>query len=123
MSSALVRALRGATTCDADTPEEIAAATQELIAVMMERNGLLHDDVISVLFTTSTDLTSTFPATTARAIGFGDVPLICASEIAVPGAMAHCIRIMMHVYTTRARDEIHHIYLRQAQSLRDDLRA
>jgi chorismate mutase len=115
MSSALVRALRGATTCDEDTPEEIA--------VMMERNGLLHDDVISVLFTTSTDLTSTFPATTARAIGFGDVPLICASEIAVPGAMAHCIRIMMHVYTTRTRDEIHHIYLRQAQSLRDDLRA
>ena len=123
MSSALVRALRGATTCDADTPEEIAAATQELIMVMMERNGLLHDDVISVLFTTSTDLTSTFPATTARVIGFGDVPLICASEIAVPGAMAHCIRIIMHVYTTRTRDEIHHIYLRQAQSLRDDLRA
>ncbi|HEY1223196.1 MAG TPA: chorismate mutase [Acidimicrobiales bacterium] len=123
MTSALVRALRGATTCDADTPEEIASATQELILSMMQRNGLEHDDVISVLFTTSTDLTSTFPATTARAIGFGDVPLICASEIAVPGAMAHCIRILMHVYTTRSREEIHHIYLRQAQSLRDDLRA
>jgi len=123
MTSALVRALRGATTCDADTPEEIASATQELILSMMQQNGLEHDDVISVLFTTSTDLTSTFPATTARAIGFGDVPLICASEIAVPGAMAHCIRILMHVYTTRSREEIHHIYLRQAQSLRDDLRA
>jgi chorismate mutase len=123
MSPAFVRALRGATTCDADTPEEIAEATQELVLLMMERNELEHDDVISVLFTTSTDLTSTFPATTARAIGFGDVPLICASEIAVPGAMARCIRVMMHVYTTRTRDEIHHIYLRHAQSLRDDLRA
>jgi len=123
MTPALVRALRGATTCEADTPEEIAAATQELILLMLERNELEHDDVISVLFTTSTDLTSTFPATTAREIGFGDVPLICASEIAVPGAMAHCIRIMMHVYTTRSREEIHHIYLRNAQSLRDDLRA
>ena len=123
MTSALVRALRGATTCEVDTPEEIAQATQELILAMMERNGLDHDDVISVLFTTSPDLTSTFPATTARAIGFGDVPLICASEINVPGAMTHCIRVMMHVYTTRSRDQIHHIYLRQAQSLRDDLRA
>ena len=123
MTSALVRALRGATTCEVDTPEEIAQATQELILAMMERNGLDHDDVISVLFTTSTDLTSTFPATTARAIGFGDVPLICANEINVPGAMTHCIRVMMHVYTTRSRDQIHHIYLRQAQSLRDDLRA
>ena len=123
MTSALVRALRGATTCEVDTPEEIAQATQELILAMMERNGLDHDDVISVLFTTSTDLTSTFPATTARAICFGDVPLICASEINVPGAMTHCIRVMMHVYTTRSRDQIHHIYLRQAQSLRDDLRA
>jgi chorismate mutase len=122
MSSAFVRALRGATTCEVDTPEEIAVATQELILLMMERNGLEHDDVISVLFTTSTDLTSTFPATTARAVGFGDVPLMCASEIAVPGAMARCIRIMMHVYTKRRRDELHHIYLRQAQSLRDDLR-
>jgi chorismate mutase len=121
MTSSLVRALRGATTCAADTPEEITAATQELVLAIMERNELVHDDVVSVLCTTSTDLTSCFPATAMREIGFGDVPLMCASEINVPGSMARCIRIMMHVYTTRSRNEIHHIYLRQAKSLRDDL--
>jgi chorismate mutase len=62
-----------------------------------------------------------FPATAARGVGFGDVPLICASEISVPGSMPRCIRVMMHVYTAKSRGEIHHIYLRKAQSLRDDL--
>ena len=123
MSPAFVRALRGATTCDADTPEEIAEATQELVLLMMERNELEHDDVISVLFTTSTDLTSTFPATTARAIGFGDVPLICAQEIPVPGSMPRCVRLMMHVNTAAEPAQIHHIYLHDAQGLRDDLPA
>jgi chorismate mutase len=88
---------------------------------MMERNGLEHDDVVSVLFTTSPDLTSAFPATGARGVGFGDVPLLCASEIDVPGAMTRCVRVMMHVYTTRSRDELRHVYLRNAQALRDDL--
>lgn len=88
---------------------------------MMDRNDLDHDDVVSVIFTTSTDLTSSFPATAARGIGFGDIPLLCASEIAVPGSMTKCVRILMHVYTTRARTEMRHVYLRNAQSLRDDL--
>ena len=88
---------------------------------MMQRNGLEHDDVVSVLFTTSPDLRSAFPATGARGVGFGDVPLLCASEIDVPGAMARCIRVMMHVYTSRSRDELRHVYLRNAQALRDDL--
>lgn len=122
MTSPLVRGLRGATTCLADTPDDISAATQELVRAMMERNDLEHDDVVSVIFTTSTDLTSAFPATAARGIGFGDIPLLCASEIDVPGSMSRCIRVLMHVYTTRARTEIHHVYLRDAQSLRDDLR-
>ncbi len=87
----------------------------------MERNDLDHDDVVSVIFTTSTDLTSTFPATAARGVGFGDIPLLCASEIAVPGSMPRCVRVLMHVYSTRDRNEIRHVYLRQAQSLRDDL--
>jgi chorismate mutase len=121
MTSSLVRALRGATTCVEDTPKEISGVTRELIQMMMQRNDLVHDDVISVLLTTSPDLTSTFPAAAAREVGFGDVPLMCASEINVPGAMPRCIRIMMHVYTTRKRDELHHIYLRDARSLRDDL--
>ncbi|MHB1209793.1 MAG: chorismate mutase [Acidimicrobiales bacterium] len=121
MTFPLLRGLRGATTCDADTPEDIRVVTQELLLAMMERNDLAHDDVVSVIFTTSTDLTSSFPATAARGVGFGDIPLLCASEIAVPGSMAKCVRILMHVYTTRQRTEMRHVYLRNAQSLRDDL--
>ncbi|HUY42538.1 MAG TPA: chorismate mutase [Acidimicrobiales bacterium] len=121
MTSPLVRALRGATTCASDSVDEITEVTQELLSAMLARNDIDHDDVISAIFTTSPDLTSTFPATAARGIGFGDVPLICASEIDVPGAMARTVRVMMHVYTTRARDEMRHVYLRDAQGLRDDL--
>ena len=121
MRSAQMRALRGATTCNSDTPEEIQTATQELLRAMMDRNEFAHDDVISVVFTTSPDLTSAFPATGARGLGFGDIPLLCASEIDVPGAMPLCIRALMHLYTTRARDELRHVYLRNAQVLRDDL--
>ena len=121
MTSALVRGLRGATTCEADTPEAIGERTRELILELMSRNEIEHDDVISVIFTTSVDLMSTFPAAAAREVGFGDIPLMCASEINVPGSMSKCIRIMMHIYTTRSRSEIHHVYLHNAQSLRDDL--
>ena len=117
----MIRGLRGATTCASDTPEEIITATQELLRMLMERNDLMHDDVVSVVFTTSPDLTSAFPATAARGVGFGDIPLLCASEIDVPGSMPLCIRVLMHVYTSRPRTEIRHVYLRNAQSLRDDL--
>lgn len=121
MTSPVIRALRGATTCDVDTVEEITRVTHELLAQMMSRNEIDHDDVVSVIFTATPDLTAAFPATAARGIGFGDIPLICASEIDVRGAMAHCIRVMMHVHSTRAPAEMHHVYLRGAQSLRDDL--
>jgi chorismate mutase len=121
MTSASVRALRGASTCVADTAEEVGEVTQELLLAMLERNGIGHDDVISVLFTTTPDLVAAFPATAARGIGFGDVPLLCASEIDVPGAMPLVVRVLMHAYTTRARDELRHVYLRNALSLRDDL--
>ena len=121
MTSATVRGLRGASTCRVDTVEEIGEVTRELVLAMLERNGIDHDDVISVLFTTTPDLVAGFPATAARDIGFGDVPLLCASEIAVPGAMARVVRVLMHAYTTRARDELRHVYLRNALSLRDDL--
>lgn len=121
MTFPLLRGLRGATTCETDTPDEIRIATQELILAMMERNELEHDDVVSVILTTTPDLTSSFPATAARGVGFGDIPLLCASEIAVPGSMSRCVRILMHVYTTRERTEMRHVYLRNAQTLRDDL--
>lgn len=121
MTQPMLRGLRGATTCAIDTPEEITEATQELLLAMMERNDVDHDDVVTVIFTTTVDLTSTFPATAARGVGFGDVPLICASEIAVPGSMPRCVRVLMHVYSSRAREAMRHVYLRGAQSLRDDL--
>lgn len=121
MTSAKIRALRGATTCAVDTPEAIADATQELLTSLMTRNELEHDDVVSVILTTTPDLTSSFPATSARAIGFGDIPLLCASEIAVPGSMPRCVRVLLHVYTDAERTDIHHVYLRDARTLRDDL--
>ena len=122
MTNLLVRALRGATTVERNDADAIAAATRELLSAMLEATAVSVDDLISVLFTTSPDLNAAFPAAAARGIGFQTVPLMCASEIDVPGAKALCIRVMMHAYTTLSRDEIRHVYLRDAQGLRDDLR-
>jgi len=115
------RALRGATTVEADTPEQITQRTNELLGEIMSRNGLVENDVISIIFTTTRDVTSMFPATAAREAGFGAVPLLCAAEIDVPGSMPLCVRALLHVSTTRPRHDLHHIYLHGAQSLRDDL--
>jgi chorismate mutase len=116
-----LRGLRGATTVDADTTEQVVERSQELMLQIMERNGLVEDDIVSAIFTTTGDVTSTFPATAIREIGFGAVPLLCAAEIAVPGSMPLCIRVLLHVQTTKAKNEIHHVYLHGAQGLRDDL--
>ncbi|MGC2486844.1 MAG: chorismate mutase [Acidimicrobiales bacterium] len=121
MTSAKVRGLRGASTCDENTVDEITDVTQELLREMLDRNGIHHDDVISVLFTTTPDLTAAFPATAARGVGFGDVPLLCASEIDVPGAMPLTVRVLMHAYSERDRGDLRHVYLRNAPALRDDL--
>jgi chorismate mutase len=88
---------------------------------MLERNGVDHDDLISILFTATDDLTSVFPATAARAVGLGDVPLICARELAIEGATPRCIRVLMHLQTERDRSELRHVYLEGAKGLRDDL--
>jgi chorismate mutase len=117
----MVRGLRGATTVDEDSVAQVTERSQELMRRIMERNELSEDDIVSVLFTATADVTSIFPATAVRETGFGAVPLLCAAEIAVPGAMPLCIRVLMHVYTTRSKDEIHHVYLHGAQGLRDDL--
>jgi chorismate mutase len=119
----MVRGLRGATTVDVDSTEQVTERSQELMMRLMERNELVEDDIVSALFTATADVTSIFPATAVREIGFGAVPLLCAAEIAVAGAMPLCIRVLLHVYTTRTRDEIHHVYLHGAQGLRDDLPA
>jgi|ERR1700674_5501456 chorismate mutase len=119
--SSTVRAVRGATTVDADTPEAITERVVDLLRLILERNGLVEDDLISILFTATEDISSLFPATAARSMGLGAVPLICARELAVVGAVQHCIRVLLHVTTDRPREQIHHVYLEGAQGLRDDL--
>ena len=121
MSERRVRALRGATTVPADEPDHIVEATVTLIAEMMERNGVEHDDLVSLVFTTTPDLHSEFPALGARKAGISDIPLLCAQEIDVPGAVPLCIRVLMHLYTDRARDDLRHVYQGAARMLRTDL--
>jgi len=116
-----VRAVRGATTVDHDTPEEIEERVVELLRQILDRNGLEEDDIISILFTATGDIVSTFPATAARSMGLGAVPLICARELAIVGSTERCLRVMLHVSTERPRADIHHVYLEGAQGLRDDL--
>ena len=118
---ATVRALRGATTVVEDTPEHVTPRVQELLTEIMRRNGLELDDVVSVIFTATADVVSMFPATAARGIGFGTVPLLCASEIPVPGSMPRCVRVLLHVVTERPRGDLRHVYLHGAEVLRDDL--
>ncbi|MGK5115451.1 chorismate mutase [Geodermatophilus sp. CPCC 205506] len=106
---------------DADDREQILDATRELVSAVMERNELDREHVISILFTATPDLVSEFPALAAREIGFGDVPLMCASEIDVPHALPRVLRLMAHVETERPRSEIQHVYLRGAVALRRDI--
>lgn len=120
MSSA-VRALRGATTVDADTAEQVSDRTVALLTEMFARNDVDHEDLISITFTVTVDLTSAFPATGARSIGLGDVPLLCATEIPVPGSTPRCIRVLALLNTERPRSEMRHVYLEGAVGLRDDL--
>lgn len=87
----------------------------------MERNGIAHDDVISMLLTATDDIHSAFPAAAARAVGFGEVPLLCARELDVAGAPKRCIRVMMHLETDHERSDLRHVYLRGAIGLRGDL--
>ena len=116
-----VRAIRGAIQVDADEREAILEGTAELVAEVVSRNELTADDVISVLFTVTPDLTAEFPALAARKTGFHAVPLMCATEIPVPGAMPRVVRLMAHVETDRPRSEIQHVYLRGAVALRLDI--
>lgn len=119
--SAQVRALRGATTFDTDDAPHVSGRVTTLVSEMLERNEVRHEDLVSILFTATDDLHSIFPATAARSLGLGDVPLICARELDIDGAMPRCIRVMMHLVTGRPRSELHHVYLEGAVVLRDDL--
>lgn len=117
----MVKAIRGAVQVSQDTPEAIARAVTELLTEIFARNGLHHDDLISIIFTATTDLVAEFPAAAARSLGLGDVPLICAQELEVPGSMPRVIRTMVHAHTERPRQEIVHVYLGGAAALRQDL--
>lgn len=116
-----MRALRGATTVDADSEEQITERVQALVREMLGRNGVQKDDLISVIFTATEDLVSLFPAAAARGAGLGDVPLLCARELSVRGGTPRCIRVLMHLTTERPPDELRHVYLEGARGLRDDL--
>lgn len=116
-----IRALRGATTIDKDTTEEVITYTKELLLEMISRNDIDKEDLISILFTSTNDIHSAFPAAAARELGFGDVPLMCAGELEIVNSTPLCIRVMMHLETSRTRADMRHVYLRGARGLRDDL--
>jgi len=117
-----VRGIRGATTVEVDEASEVLAATGELLEAILSSNQLEDfDEVVSAIFTTTADLSSTFPAEAARELGMHQVPLLCASEIPVPESMPRCIRVLLHINTTKSQSQIVHVYLRDAQRLRPDV--
>lgn len=115
-----MRAIRGAVCLQHDDADEMQDAVGELLQAILERNAITPDDVISVLFTSTPDLHCAFPAAAAREVGFTDVPLICAQEIDVKGALERVVRVMLHVDLDRPRSEIVPVYLRGAEVLRPD---
>ena len=112
------RGIRGATTVERNEREEILAATTELLELLIQNNDLRAEDVASALFTVTEDLDAEFPALAARKLGWNNVALMCAREIPVPHGLEKCIRILVHVNTTRSAAELQHVYLRRAVNLR-----
>jgi chorismate mutase len=119
-----LRGIRGATTVDANTKEAILEATTELLTALIEKNAIRSDDVASAFFTTTPDLNAEFPALAARTtLGWTHVALMCGHEMDVPGSLRMCIRILLHVNTTRTPEEIEFVYLRDARALRQNVAA
>ncbi len=117
------RGIRGATTVDSNTREAILTVTRELLEALVRANDIRAEDVASAYFTTSPDINAEFPAVAARDyLGWTDVALMCGHEMAVPGSLPMCLRILLHVNTDRAQSEVCHVYLRGAAVLRPDLR-
>lgn len=114
-------AIRGATTLDADTREEIVMRSQELVLALFEKNSLDPDDVVSIVFTSTPDVTAEFPAIAVRELGHSQIPLLCAREMAVKDAIRLCIRCLVHADVKGSRRDVQHVYLREAQKLRPDL--
>lgn len=116
-----MRGIRGAITVQTDEPREIVAATKRLLQGMLERNAVELDDIASVLFSLTPDLLTAFPALGAREMGWVHIPMLHFAEINVPGTLSRVIRVLMHVNTVRSQQELEHVYLDGARSLRPDL--
>lgn len=114
------RGVRGATTVACNTAEDILERTDELLRALVALNGFAADDIGSAIFTTTTDLTATYPAIAARDLGWTDVPLLCSHEMEVPGALPRVVRVLIHINTTRGPRDLRHVYLNDARSLRPD---
>lgn len=121
MGDNVLRGIRGAITAERNTSEEIKAASWELLEAVIKKNDIDPEDIASIIFTVTQDLDAVFPAMGVRAKGFKYVPLLCSIEINVPGSLARCIRILVHVNTSKSQKEIKHVYLRDAVRLREDL--
>lgn len=116
-----VRAVRGATTLDRDDRDHLIERTQELIHMVFERNELSEDDLVSIVFTATMDIVSGFPAEAAREAGFVHTPLLCARELEVDGGIERCVRVLVHAYSDREKQDMRHVYLHDARQLRTDL--
>ena len=117
----VVRGVRGATTVESNTREDILKATRQLLALMMRRNEIQPTDVASAIFTLTKDLNAEFPALAARQMGWLEVPLLCGYELEVPGSLGKCVRILVHWNTDKPQSAIHHVYIHDAVALRPDL--
>ncbi len=115
------RGVRGATTVEHNTRDEIITATRQLVALMIRLNDIQPEDVASAIFSTTADLNAEFPALAARQLGWLDVPLLCTHEMGVPGALPCCIRVLVNWNTERTQQEITHVYIKEAVKLRPDL--
>jgi chorismate mutase len=114
------RGLRGATTCAENTRDSILEATREMLQLLITANDLHPDDIASAIFSTTPDLNAEFPAVAARELGWLDTALLCSHEMAVPGSLERCIRVLVHWNTSRSASEVVHIYLHGAKNLRPE---
>ena len=120
-ASMLVRGVRGATTVENNTRDEILTATRQLFALMIRLNGIEPEMAASAMFSVTTDLNAEFPALAARQLGWLEVPLLCTYEIDVPGSLKKCIRILINWNTEKSQHDIKHVYIKEAVKLRPDL--
>ena len=115
------RGVRGATTVDANSRDEILTATRQLLALMIRLNDIRAEDVTSAIFSTTVDLNAEFPALAARQLGWLEVPLLCTHELDVPDSLRLCVRVLVHWNTEKSQHDVRHVYIREAVKLRPDL--